>query len=217
MHGHNVASGLVRREPFAPRGWFWPTADQCAGARPQSIPVEARFSMRPFAQQRRGLVSQPIPETASTLPACIFETIFRSDPARSAPHSRPRSAFYGLSGHDQHAEPVAQSDLKTHNSSSSAGSPPGSLDPSGSKPSTRLRTMKLTLAGCPIFLHSPQRSNNFIHHSALRIIVPDPLLPARLAVLRTSWNHIHHAPGAGSPSMRKYPFPQEITTMESIT
>src|SRR4029077_16483164 len=30
---------LVGREPFAPHGWFWPTADQCAGARPLPIPV----------------------------------------------------------------------------------------------------------------------------------------------------------------------------------
>jgi len=41
--------------------------------------------------------------------------------------------------------------------------------------------MKLTLAGCPIFLRSPQRGNNFCHRSALRIIGTDPLLPARLA------------------------------------
>ena len=33
------------------------------------------------------------------------------------------------------------------------------------------------------------------YSSAQRIIVPDPLLPARLAVLRTSWNHPHDAPG----------------------
>jgi hypothetical protein len=161
MHGQNVASGLVRREPFAPRCWLWPTADQCAGARPLSIPVEARFSMRPFALQRRELASRPIPVTASMFPACIFETILRSDPARSAPYSRPRQVFCDLAGHDQRTEPVAQPDLRTHDSFSSPGSPPGSLDPSGSKPSARLRTTKLTLAGCPIFLRSPQRGNKF--------------------------------------------------------
>src|SRR5579863_9361611 len=32
------------------------------------------------------------------------------------------------------------------------------------------------------------------YHHALRIKVPDPLLPARLTVLRTSWNQSHHAP-----------------------
>jgi len=89
---------LVRREPFAPRRWRSPTADQCAGARLPSIPVEARFSIRPFARQRRGLISRPIPETASTFLAYIFETILRSDPARSAPYSRPRSAFLWLPG-----------------------------------------------------------------------------------------------------------------------
>ena len=159
--------------------------------------------MRPFALQHRGLASRPIPVTASMFPACIFETILRSSPARSVQHSRPRSAFYDFAGHDLRAEPVAQPDLRTHSSPTDFGSPPGSLDPSGSKPSIRLRTLKLTLAGCPIFLRSPQRGNNFIHHSALRIIVPDPLLPARLAVLRTSWNHSHNAPEAGWTSMEK--------------
>ena len=216
MHGQNVASGIVRREPFAPRGWLWPTADQCAGARPLSIPVEARFSMRPFALQHRGLVSRPIPVAASTFPAYIFEAILRSDPARSAPHSRPRLAFCSLAGHDRRTEPVARPNLRTHGSSSNLGSPSGSLDPSGSKPQPDLPTVKLTLAGCPIFLRSPQRGNRFIHHSALRIIVPDPLLPARLAVLRTSWNHHHHAPEAALPSMTKCRFPQEITNVECV-
>ena len=49
---------------------------RCASA---SLPVEARFSMRPFAQQYRGLASRPIPATASTLLAYIFETILRSE------------------------------------------------------------------------------------------------------------------------------------------
>jgi len=97
----------ARREPLAPRRWFWPTADQCAGARLLSIPVEARFSMRPFALRHRGLASRPIPVTASTFPVYIFKTIPRSDPARSAPHSRPHSVFCDLVGHDPHAEPVA--------------------------------------------------------------------------------------------------------------
>src|SRR5215472_7019347 len=34
MHGRNMASETSEREPFAPRRRFWPTADQCAGARP---------------------------------------------------------------------------------------------------------------------------------------------------------------------------------------
>jgi len=146
---------LVRREPFAPRCWFSPTADQCAGACLLTIPVEARFSMRPFALQHRGLASRPIPRTASTFPAYTFKAILRLGPARSAPHSRPRLAFYGLAGHDQRTVPVARPDLRTHDSSSDLGSPPGSLDPSGSTPTPDVRTTKLTLAGCPIFLRSP--------------------------------------------------------------
>src|SRR4029077_8548638 len=106
----------------------------------------------------------------------------------------PAPSFCDFARYDLRTTPVARPDLRTLSSPPDFGSPPGSLDPSGSKPSIRLRTLKLTLAGCPIFLRSPQRGNNFIHHSALRIIVPDPLLPARLAVLRTSWNHSHHVP-----------------------
>ena len=93
MHGQNVASELARREPFAPRCWFWPTADQCAGARLLPSPVEARFSTRPFAQQFRGLASRPIPATASTLLAYIFETILRPDQARSVAALPPPLSF----------------------------------------------------------------------------------------------------------------------------
>jgi len=128
---------LARREPLAPRCWFWPTADQCAGARLLSIPVEARFSMRPFTLQHRRLALRPIPDTASTFLACIFETILRSDLARSAPHSRPRSVFCDLARRDLRAEPVARLDLRTYSSSPDFSSPPGFLNPSGSKPSTR--------------------------------------------------------------------------------
>jgi hypothetical protein len=63
-----------------------------------------------------------------------------------------------------------------------------------------MRTMKLTLAGCPIFLRSPQRGNSFIYHSALRIVVPDPLLPARLAVLRSD-SQPHSPPACSAASV----------------
>lgn len=170
-----------------------------------AIPIEARFSMRPFALQFRELASRPIPATASTLPAYTFEAILGSDSARSVPRSRPHSVFCDVMGRYQHAEPVAFRDPRTHDLSSNIGSPPGSFDPSGSKRQSDVRTMKLTIAGCPIFLPSPQRGNNFGRRSAPRIIGPDPLLPARLAVPQTSWNHSHHAPLTRSRSIRKCP------------
>jgi len=39
------------------------------------LPIEARFSMRPFILRRRGLALRPVPAAGSTLPAYIFETI----------------------------------------------------------------------------------------------------------------------------------------------
>jgi len=44
------------------------------------------------------------------------------------------------------------------------------------------------------------------YHHALRINVPDPLLPARLTVLRTSWNHSHHAPKHKFSQLKKTTF-----------
>jgi hypothetical protein len=130
-------------------------------------------------------------------------------------------------GHDQRTQPVARSDLRTHDSSSNLGSPPGSLDPSGSKPQPDVRITKLTLAGRPIFLHSPRRGNNFSHHSALRINVPDPLLPARLAVLRPDrpvhvcvarvrsqtqpgWCFIDDSEGAETPSLQSPSYTTQV-------
>jgi hypothetical protein len=42
---------------------------------------------------------------------------------------------------------------------------------------------------------APRRARIITYRFARRIIVPDPLLTAKLAVLRTSWNLSHHAPG----------------------
>jgi len=49
--------------------------------------------MRPFALQLRGLASRPIPATASTLLAYIFETILRPDQARSVAALPPPLSF----------------------------------------------------------------------------------------------------------------------------
>jgi len=73
--------------------------DQCSGARPLSIPIEACFSMRPFTPAATADLSIRLP-AGSTLLACIFETIPKIcvQPVRShapAPSRllSPRGAF----------------------------------------------------------------------------------------------------------------------------
>jgi len=72
------------------------------------------------------------------------------------------------------------------------------------------QTAKLAFASCPIFLHSPLRRKIFSYRPAHRI-VQDPLPPARLAVLRTSWNRTHHAPGC-SPGQGKIRASDELSS-----
>jgi hypothetical protein len=123
----------------------------------KSIPVEARFSRRPFALRQRLRTLRSIPTAASMFPACVFKAILKSSWTRSVPRSRPRFAFYCVTRCVHSMKPVARPNFRTLHSSSNLHSPPGSLDPSGSKCSARFRTAKLAFASCPIFLRSPQR------------------------------------------------------------
>ena len=59
------------------------------------------------------------------------------------------------------------------------------------QPDSKRRGLPLRVARSSF---APRRARIITYRFARRIIVPDPLLPARLAVLRTSWNHSHHAP-----------------------
>src|SRR5581483_6812498 len=59
------------------------------------------------------------------------------------------------------------------------------------QPSSRRRSLPLRVARSSF---APRNAEIISYLAAPRIIVPDPLLPARLAVLRTSWNHSHHEP-----------------------
>jgi hypothetical protein len=57
------------------------------------VPVETRFSIRPFALRQRRLAFQRTSAAGSTFLACIFETIPKISLARSVPNSRPRFGF----------------------------------------------------------------------------------------------------------------------------
>jgi hypothetical protein len=57
------------------------------------VPVETRFSIRPFALRQRGSTFRRTSAAGSTFLACIFETIPKFSLARSVPNSRPRLAF----------------------------------------------------------------------------------------------------------------------------
>jgi hypothetical protein len=96
------------------------------------VPVETRFSIRPFALRQRRFTFRQISAAGSTFLACIFETIPKFLLARSVPDSRPRLAFYGRSGRDQCPQPVAKFDFGTQRLYSDFRSPSGFLNPFGS-------------------------------------------------------------------------------------
>ena len=57
------------------------------------VPVETRFSIRPFALRQRRSALRQTSAAGSTFLACIFETIPKFSSARSVSNSRPRLAF----------------------------------------------------------------------------------------------------------------------------
>jgi hypothetical protein len=76
MHGQNVASG--NSGTFALNSPLLALANGGSMRRSVSaipFPVEAHFSMQPFALRRRELAFRPVPAAGSTFPAYIFETI----------------------------------------------------------------------------------------------------------------------------------------------
>ena len=125
-------------------------------------PVEACLSMRPFARRQRQPVSQPATAAALNAPGLHLRSNLQNQtgPVRQL-RSGPRLGFLCPARRVQHETPVARFYLETPRSFPSLRSPPGSLDPSGSKRSARFRLAKLTLAGCPIFLRSPPRGDNY--------------------------------------------------------
>src|SRR5579863_2462893 len=158
--------------------------------------------MQPFTLRRRGPVLRPVPATGSTLPAYIFKAIRKLSPARSVSNSRSRPAFSCLAGYDQRLQPVAAVNLRTPRLSSSRHSPPGHFYPSGSKPSARLHSGMLAFQVARSSF--APRLAKYLTIAARRINVPDPLLPVKLAVPRTSWNHLHNAPGQSRGQYENY-------------
>jgi hypothetical protein len=78
----------------------------CASASP--FPIEARFSMQPFALRRRGPILRLVPVTGSTLLAYIFEAILKSTPQPVRFQTPvPVRPFYCLARYDQCLKPVA--------------------------------------------------------------------------------------------------------------
>jgi hypothetical protein len=76
MHGQNVASEngvtLALNSPLPVLADLG-SKRRCVSANP--LPVEARFSMRPFTLQRRKLTFRPVPAAKSMFLAYIFKTI----------------------------------------------------------------------------------------------------------------------------------------------
>ena len=126
------------------------------------VPVETRFSIRPFALRQRRSTLRQTSAAGSTFLACIFETIPKFSSARSVPNSRPRLAFYGHSRRVHRSKPVADSTFGTQRLSSGLRSPSGSLNPFGSMRPVRFQTLRLAFASRPIFLRSPPRLNNYL-------------------------------------------------------
>lgn len=81
MHGQNVASGngvtLALNSPLLGLASLG-SKRRCAPASP--LPVEARFSMRPFTLRRRKLTFRPVPAAKSMFLAYIFKTILETSP-----------------------------------------------------------------------------------------------------------------------------------------
>jgi len=63
--------------------------------------------MRPFTLLQRSPALRQIPAAGSTFLAYIFEAALEFRLARSASHSRPRLAFFRLTGRDPCESPVA--------------------------------------------------------------------------------------------------------------
>jgi hypothetical protein len=150
--------------------------------------------MRPFALQQRRPILRSASAARSTFPAYIFKAILKTSPGPFGLALPPPVCFLSL--------PRVRSTCETRCQIQSSELPactPKSPLPSRTSRSLGLivpnlvRAGKLTIASRPIFLRSPPRRNNCLS-PVRRISVPDPLLPARLIILRTSWNQTHDVP-----------------------
>jgi len=196
MHGRNLASETSGREPFAPRGRFSPGCGSmrwCASA-VISVSVEARPSMRPFTLRQRLRILRFPTAAGSTLLAFIFEAIPKPTPGPFGLLTpAPAQLFlpYGT-----RSPRGTRCQVRPRNFAAAAGFPlPSRTSRSfGILAPDPAPATKACLCGLPDLPSLPTAPEIISYSKAPRIIVPDPLLPARLAVLRTSWNHPHHVP-----------------------
>src|ERR1700733_12745529 len=89
-----MASG-IRRDvgPLPPRAGFIQPRIKAPVRVRCPVPVETRFSMRPFALRQRGSTFRQTSAAGSTFLAYIFETIPKFSLARLVSSPRPRLAF----------------------------------------------------------------------------------------------------------------------------
>jgi hypothetical protein len=149
--------------------------------------------MRPFTLRQRRLILRPVSTAGSTLPTCIFEVIPKSSPGPfGSALPPPLWLFVALRGTFDVRNPLPSS-ISEFPGCPQVAAPLRDL----SIPPDRSAQPDFNQRGLPLrvarFSFAPRYARNNHLSPAQRINVPDSLLPARLAVLRTSWNHPHDA------------------------
>jgi hypothetical protein len=149
--------------------------------------------MRPFTLRQRRLILRPVSTAGSTLPTCIFEVIPKSSPGPfGSALPPPLWLFVALRGTFDVRNPLPSS-ISEFPGCPQVAAPLRDL----SIPPDRSAQPDFNQRGLPLrvarFSFAPRCARNNHLSPAQRINVPDSLLPARLAVLRTSWNHPHDA------------------------
>ena len=128
-----------------------------------------------------------------TLPACIFKTIPKTLPSPFGSALPPSSGFSAFEARSSSLTRclVQSSELPgCHQASTPLWDLSIPRDRSAQLNSSR-RSLPSRVARSSF---APRYAVIISYSSTHRINVPDPLLPARLAVLRTSWNHDNDAP-----------------------
>jgi len=138
------------------------------------VPVETRFSKRPFALRQRRSTFRRTSAAGSTFLACIFETIPKFSLARSVLNSRPRLAFlWPLRGTIDALNPLPGPIPELH-ACAQTSAPRRDF----SIPSARSAQPDPNREGLPLRVarssFAPRRARIITYHFARRIIVPEP-------------------------------------------
>jgi len=144
------------------------------------FPVETRISIRPFTLRHRRLIFRSVSAAGSTLLACIFAAVPKSPLGPFGPALPPLHGF--LSPFRVRSTCATRCQVRFQNSSSVTKLPL----PSGTSRSLGLVALNLVpnkeVYPCesPDFPSLPVAPEIITYSPAPRIIVPDPLLPAKL-------------------------------------